>query len=80
MLYETMNGYKLLVERSRATEIADFLVLKNIQVYELRFPYKGNEAWIMISAYKEDKSKIADTLVELEKRGFVDSETDQLPY
>lgn len=80
MLYETMNGYKLLVERSRATEIADFLVEKNIQVYELRFPYKGNEAWIMISAYKEDKSKIADILVELEKRGFVDSETEQLPY
>ena len=80
MLFETVNGYKLLVERSRATEIADFLVVKNIQVYELRFPYKGNEAWIMISAYKEDKSKIADTLVELEKRGFVDSETDQLPY
>ena len=80
MLYETMNGYKLLVEKSRATEIADFLVVKNIQVYELRFPYKGNEAWIMISAYKEDKSKIADILVELEKRGFVDSETDQLPY
>lgn len=80
MLYETMNGYKILVEKSRATEIADFLVVKHIQVYELRFPYKGNEAWIMISAYKEDKSKIADTLVELEKRGFVDSETDQLPY
>lgn len=80
MLYDTMNGYKLLVERSRATEIADFLVVKHIQVYEIRFPYNANEAWIMISVYKEDKSKIADTLVELEKCGFIDRETDQLPY
>ena len=80
MLYETMNGYKLLVERSRATEIADLLVEKHIEVYEIRSPYKSNEAWIMISAYKEDKSKIADILVELEKRGFIDNETDQLPY
>lgn len=80
MLFETINGYKILVERSRATEIADFLVVKNIQVYEIRFPYNANEAWIMISAYKEDKSKIADTLVELEKCGFIDRETDQLPY
>lgn len=80
MLYETMNGYKLLVDSSRATEIADLLVEKHIEVYEIRSPYKSNEAWIMISAYKEDKSKIADILVELEKRGFIDSETDQLPY
>lgn len=80
MLVETLNGYKILVERSRATEIADFLVEKNIQVYEIRSPYNAKDAWIMISAYQEDKSKIADTLVELEKRGFIDNETDQLPY
>lgn len=80
MLFETINGYKILVEHSRATEIADLLVEKNIQVYEIRIPYKAKEAWIMISACKEDKSKIADTLLELEKRGFIDSETDQLPY
>lgn len=80
MLHETMNGYKLLVESSRASEIADFLVGKSIQVYEIRTPYNANESWLMISAYKEDKSKIADTLLDLEKRGFIDIETDQLPY
>lgn len=80
MLYETMNGYKILVEKSRATEIADFLVEKNIQVYEIRYPFRGNEAYIMISGYGEDKSKIADMLLDLEKCGFSDNETDQLPY
>ena len=80
MIHKTLNGFKVAVAKANATNIADNMVTKGIQVYEIVSPIAGDIAYIMISSHGEKREQMYEFLKELEKNNFEIDDSINLPY
>ncbi|MBR2370039.1 MAG: hypothetical protein IKA83_07785 [Paludibacteraceae bacterium] len=80
MVHKTINGFKVAVAKANATNIADNMVAKGIQVYEIVCPIAGDIAYLMISSHGEKREAMYELLKAIEKNNFVIDDSINLPY
>ena len=78
MIHKTINGFKVAVAKANATNIADNMVAKGIQVYEIVSPIAGDIASLF--SHGEKREAMYELLKAIEKNNFVIDDSINLPY